>query len=213
MTQKCILFDLDGTLTDSGHGIIRCAKETMTHYGIPIPDDATMRTMVGPPLRASFQRFGIPAELVDETVVYYRKLYNDYGKYLNTPYPGVEALLKKLNADGHRLFVTTSKPEHMAIDILEHFGLAHYFERICGALLDGVRDKKELVIAYLLEQIGGAENALMVGDTVFDVLGANVHHIPTIAVSWGYGSCDEMRAAGAITVADTIDALYNLLNP
>lgn len=208
-----ILFDLDGTLTDSGPGILRCARETFVHYGIPIPDDATMRTLVGPPLRQSFRRFGIPEEQMEEAIVHYRRLYTeDGGMYENLPYPGIEGLLQQLQADGQRLFVATSKPEHMAVDILEHFGLARYFECICGSLQDGVRDKKSAVISYLLEKIGGAGDAIMVGDTVFDVLGAAELDIPTVAVSWGYGRCSEMLEAGAVGIADTTEDLYLLLS-
>ncbi len=137
-----IIFDLDGTLTDSGPGIIRCAKETFAHYGIAVPDDDAMRSIVGPPLRDTFQQFGIPAAVLEESIVYYRQRYTDGGKYENIPYPGIEKLLQKLLADGHRLFVATSKPEHMAVDILEHFGLSQYLEQICGSLQDGIRDKK-----------------------------------------------------------------------
>lgn len=209
---KCILFDLDGTLTDSGEGIINCACATLRHYGLPVPDRAEMRSMVGPPLRQSFARFGMQPELIDEAVAYYRSLYNATGKYENFPYPGIMELLDKLTADGHRLFVATSKPEHMSVDILQHFRMDHYFEAICGSLLDGVRDKKAAVIEYLLERIGGAENAVMVGDTVFDVLGAAEHNIPTIAVSWGYGDLDAMISAGAKAVANTMEALYDLLS-
>ena len=210
--KKDILFDLDGTLTDSGPGIMNCAAATFRHYGIPVPDDALLRTMIGPPLRHTFRRFGFPEDLVNEAVVYYRSLYNVTGKFENVPYPGIEQLLQKLKADGHRLYVATSKPETMSVEILEHFGLAHYFDHICGSLLDGVRDQKSAVIAYLLESIGGAVNAVMVGDTVFDVAGAGEHNIPTVAVAWGYGNCDEMRAAGAVAVANTVDELYGLLS-
>ncbi len=208
-----ILFDLDGTLTDSGPGIIRCARETFIKYGIPVPDDAAMRTMVGPPLRESFHRFGIPAHQVEEAIAYYRWLYTDGGgKYENVPYPGIAPLLQRLRAQGHRLFVATSKPEHMAVDILEHFELAQYFDEICGSLQDGVRDKKSAVISYLLEKIGGSEKPMMVGDTVFDVLGAAELSIPAIAVSWGYGNVADMEAAGAISVANSMDELYDQLN-
>lgn len=210
--KKNILFDLDGTLTDSGPGIMNCAVATFRHYGISIPGEAQLRTMIGPPLRDTFRRFGIPAEQVNEAVVYYRKLYNATGKFENIPYPGIETLLQKLTSNGHRLYVATSKPEMMSVEILEHFGLARYFDHICGALLDGVRDQKSAVIACLLERIGDAENAVMVGDTVFDVLGAKTHGIPTVAVAWGYGNCDDMRAAGAAAVANTADELYELLS-
>lgn len=207
-----ILFDLDGTLTDSGPGIIRCARETFASYGIPIPDDATMRTMVGPPLRQSFHRFGIPQEQVEAAIVHYRRLYtNDGGMYENLPYPGIEALLGRLCREGHRLFVATSKPEHMAVAILQHFGMADYFCCICGSLQDGVRDKKSAVISYLLEKIGTAESVIMVGDTVYDVLGAAELSIPTIAVTWGYGDPQQMLDAGAIGLANTMEELYELL--
>ena len=208
---RCILFDLDGTLTDSGKGIMNCARKTLAKYGQPIPDDTTMRTIVGPPLVQSFARLGIPQEQVAEAVVYYRALYEAGGKYENIPYPGIENLLHKLKDDGHRLFVATSKPEHMSVDILQHFHMDHYFEHICGAQIDGVRDKKSAVIAYLLEKIGNAENVIMVGDTVFDVLGAKELGISTIAVSWGYGQVNDMINAGAIAVADTMEELYTLL--
>lgn len=208
---RCILFDLDGTLTDSGVGIMNCARQTLTHYGIPIPDDATMRTMVGPPLRQTFGRFGIPADKIDEAAAYYRSIYNVTGKYENFPYPGIIDLLEKLKAGGHRLFVATSKPEHMSVDILQHFAMDHYFEAICGSLLDGVRDKKSAVIEYLLETAGDVKDPVMVGDTVFDVLGAAEHNIPTIAVSWGYGDIEAMVSNGATAVAHTADELYKLL--
>ena len=212
MERKCILFDLDGTLTDSGPCIIHCFVATMEHYGLPIPDDAALRTIIGPPLRGSFQRFGVAADMVDEVVVHYRKLYQKGGKYENIPYPGIGDLLRKLKEDGHRLFVATSKPEHMAVDILQHFGLDHWFEIICGSAMDGLRDKKEDVIAYLLEKAGGKENCIMVGDTVFDVVGAAYHKIPTVVVGWGYGVRNDMIHAGAIAVADTMDELYGLLS-
>ena len=190
---------------------MNCAVATFREYGVPIPDDKSLRTIIGPPLRDSFLRFGIPAEKVVEAVVFYRSIYTVTGKYENTPYPGIRALLEKLKAEGHRLFVATSKPERMAVDILEHFDLARYFDRICGADTNHIRSTKEAVIAYLLSNIGGAENAIMVGDTVFDVEGAAVHGIPTVCVGWGYGQRDAMLAAGAVGIADTMDELYEAL--
>ena len=213
MNPKHILFDLDGTLTDSGPGIMNCAIATFREYGVPIPSHEALRTIIGPPLRDSFARFGIPDDKIIEAVAFYRSIYTVTGKYENTPYPGIRELLQRLRAEGHRLFVATSKPEHMAVDILEHFGLAGYFDRICGADTDHVRSTKEAVIEYLLSNIGGAENAIMVGDTVFDVEGAAVHGIPTVCVGWGYGQRDAMLAAGAVGIADTMDELYEMIVP
>ena len=211
MEQKQILFDLDGTLTDSGPGIMNCAVAAFREFGCPIPDEKAMRTIIGPPLRDSFLRFGVPGEKLDEAVAFYRSIYTVTGKYENTPYPGIRELLERLKEQGHRLYVATSKPEHMAVEILHHFDLARYFDRICGADTDHIRSTKEAVIEYLLESIGGAGNAVMVGDTVYDVEGAAAHGIPTVCVGWGYGDREGMLSAGAVGIADTMDELYELL--
>lgn len=209
---KAILFDLDGTLTDSGEGIINCATLALRHFGLPVPDRETMRVFVGPPLRDTFYKFGVPEDRLDEAVEVYRSRYIPIGKFENTPYPGIYDLLARLKAEGHKLYVATSKPEQMSMDILNKFELTPYFDLLAGATLDGSRDHKADVIAYLLQQTGGGMKAVMVGDTVYDVVGAAAHGIPTIGVSWGYGSVDEMKAAGAKAIAYTMDQLHDLLN-
>ena len=211
MNKKTILFDLDGTLTDSGEGIINCAILGLEYFGLPVPDRETMRVFVGPPLHETFVKFGVPEDRADKAVEVYRSRYTTVGKFENTPYPGIHDLLKTLKSHGHRLLVATSKPEALSVEIMEKFELAQYFDRICGASLDRSRSSKEDVIAYLLEQNGTAENMLMVGDTKFDVLGAKYHGIPAIGVSWGYGSIEEMQQAGAKAIAYTMDELLNLL--
>ena len=209
---KTILFDLDGTLTDSGEGIINCAILALEHFGLPIPDREEMRTFVGPPLHDSFIRHGVPADRTDEAIRVYRSRYIPIGAYENTPYPGVKELLENLKAQGHTLYVATSKPEAMSIKILEHFDLAHYFDRICGASMDSSRSTKEDVIAYLLSLNGRGENIIMVGDTKFDILGAKFHGIPAIGVSWGYGNVSDMEAAGAVSIAHTMEELLYILS-
>ncbi len=211
MNQKSILFDLDGTLTDSGEGIMNCAVFALSHYGIEAPTQAQLRTFVGPPLTESFTRFGVPQDQLGKAVEIYRSRYIPIGMYENHPYEGIRELLQKLCDDGHKLYVATSKPEWMSIKILEYFDLAKYFTIICGAATDFSRNSKEAVIAYLLEQIGTQDNATMVGDTAFDVIGAKEHGIPTIGVSWGYGLKEDMVKAGAVAIADTMEQLYQLL--
>ena len=212
MTPKAIFFDLDGTLTDSGEGIMNCAKLALEHYGIPVPDIQALRVFVGPPLVDSFVKFGVPAEEANNAVAVYRSRYLTVGKFENFPYPGIEELLKKLKADGHKLYVATSKPETTSIEILEHFGLAKYFDIICGASMDQGRSSKAAVIAYLLEQCGRMEHTIMVGDTAYDVIGARAHGIPTVGVSWGYGEVADMVASGAISIATTTEELYAQLS-
>jgi len=209
---KSILFDLDGTLTDSGEGIMNCAELALRHFGLPVPDRQTMRVFVGPPLHETFMKFGVPSNKTDEAIAVFRSRYTTVGKFENFPYPGIHELLKKLSARGYRLFVATSKPESMALEILEKFQLTQYFERICGATLDNSRSAKSDVIAYLLAQIGCAGEVVMVGDTEFDVLGAATHQIPTIGVSWGYGETSDMVAAGATAIAHTAEELFLLLD-
>ena len=211
MMKKAILFDLDGTLTDSGEGIMNCAKFALEHYNLPIPSDAELRTIVGPPLHESFIRFGVPAEEADNAVKVYRSRYIPIGKFENHPYDGIREVLEKLKAHGHTLYVATSKPEAMSVEILEHFDLAKYFDIVAGASLDRSRSNKEDVIAYLLGQCGDYDEKIMVGDTAFDVIGAKAHNIPTVGVAWGYGTVADMVSAGAASIAYTMDELFDLL--
>ena len=207
--MKAVFFDLDGTLTDSGEGIINCAILALEHFGLPIPSREALRVFVGPPLDQSFINHGVPADKTGEAIRVYRSRYTTVGKFENFPYPGVEELLQKLKNAGCRLFVATSKPEGMSVEILEKFGLAHYFEKICGATLDGSRSHKADVIAYLLSQVEDVENVVMVGDTAFDVIGAKAHGIATIGVSWGYGKVSDMTDAGAVSIANSMEELYD----
>ena len=210
--NKTILFDLDGTLTDSGEGIINCAILALEHFGLPIPDRETLRVFVGPPLHETFIKFGVPADKADEAVAVYRSRYVPIGMFENAPYPGIREVLDALKKQGHKLYVATSKPEWMAQEILKKFQLDSYFDLICGATMDTSRTEKSQVIAYLLEQAGDVAHAIMVGDTKYDVIGASAHSIPTIGVSWGYGTVEDMQNAGAAAIAYTTQELLELLN-
>lgn len=209
--KQAIFFDLDGTLTDSGPGIMNCAQPALAHFGIDVPDRTALRAFVGPPLRQSFGRFGVPEADVDEAIRIFRQRYHTVGKFENVPYPGIPDLLKQLQEEGYPLFVATSKPEILAKEILAHFELDQYFTLICGASLDSSRETKAEVLSYLLTQTDPAGAIVMVGDTDYDVLGAAEHHIPAIGVSWGYGDVDSMKKAGAVSMADTPQELYALL--
>lgn len=211
MTPKTILFDLDGTLTDSGEGIINSVIPALIHYGIPVPERQELRVFVGPPLHDTFVKFGIPDSCADNAVEIFRSRYNTIGKFENAPYPGIIDLLQTLKSHGHKLLVATSKPEGLAREVMEHFQLDGYFDQICGATLDRSRVNKEDVIAYLLKENGTAENMVMVGDTSYDVLGAAAFQIPTVGVSWGYGKVEDMEASGAVAIAHNTAQLLELL--
>lgn len=209
--KKTIMFDLDGTLTDSGEGIIKCASLALEHFGLPVPDWEEMRTFVGPPLGESFMRYGVPQERVEEAIAVYRSRYIPIGKFENHPYPGIQELLEQLKQHGHTLFVATSKPEAMSIEILEHFDLAKYFRQICGATMDGTRSSKASVIEYLIAGNGRDGQMIMVGDTKFDILGAKAHGIPAVGVAWGYGAVSQMQQAGAAAIAQSPEQLLGIL--
>lgn len=209
--NKTILFDLDGTITDSGEGIINCVIYALERFGLPIPERNALRYFVGPPLHESFIRQGVPADRAEEAVAVYRERYVPIGMFENTPYPGIRELLEDLTARGCTLYVASSKPEWMCVDILKHFDLAKYFTQICGATMDTSRTNKEAVIEYLIQQNGRADNMVMVGDTKFDVIGSKCHGIPCIGVSWGYGTVEEMEEAGAASIAFTMDQLGRML--
>ena len=212
MQLKSILFDLDGTLTDSGEGIINCATLALEHFGLPVPSREEMGVFVGPPLDKTFIEFGVPADKTQEAIDVFRSRYLVVGKFENNPYPGIRELLETLKRQGHRLFVATSKPESTAVEILNKFELAQYFEVICGASFDDSRSHKADVIAYLLKQIGTPENIFMVGDTEFDVAGAAAHGIATVGVSWGYGKVEAMEKAGAAAIVHTMEELLAFIN-
>lgn len=209
MEQLSILFDLDGTLTDSGEGIFNCAALALRHFGLEVPRDGSLRRFIGPPLRDTFPKFGVPEDRVEEAVSVFRSRYLTVGKFENTPYPGILELLDKLSADGHRLYVATSKPESTAKEILNKFELAPYFAEICGADMEGKRDTKDAVIAELLTHLPETERKIMVGDTVYDIEGALAHGIPTVAVTWGYG--DPAAFTRAIGTARDPEQLYEIL--
>ena len=208
---KHILFDLDGTLTDSGEGIINSARLVFEHYHVPVPDLPTLKAFVGPPLILSLKNHGIPEDKLEEAIEVYRGRYRVVGMYENFPYPGIEDLLKSLKALGHKLYVATSKPEYLAVGILEHFGLAQYFDQIRGADANDGNSRKADVIASVLNSLDKGQEAIMVGDTIFDVEGAKEMNLPVIGVSWGYGKVSEMAAAGA-PIANTMDELLEMLN-
>ena len=212
MLEKCIIFDLDGTLTDSGEGILNSVEMTLRHFNLPVPDRQALRVFIGPPLRDIFIEHGVPVDRAEEAIAVYRSRYNTIGKFENYPYPGIPQLLEKLRNEGYHLSVATSKPEHTAVEIMEKFQLAEYFEEICGGTPDGSRDEKSKVIAYLLSKFNHSDRIWMVGDTDFDVIGAAAHSIPTIGVSWGYGNVKSMINSGAISIANSVAELYDTLS-
>ncbi|MCI9330136.1 MAG: HAD family hydrolase [Ruminococcus sp.] len=206
-----ILFDLDGTLTDSGLGITNSVAYSLKKFGIEIDDRTELYKFIGPPLRESFEKYyGFSPEEAGKAVEYYREYYMDKGLFENTVYEGIEELLKEIRDSGKRAIVATSKPEVFAKRILEHFGLAKYFAYIVGANLDETRTKKDEVIAHVLEscEIPDRSKVLMVGDREHDILGAKKMGLDSLGVLFGYGDYEELKRAGATYIAETVRDIY-----
>lgn len=210
---RTLLFDLDGTLTDPGEGITASVAYALACFGITPPPREQLYPFIGPPLHESFQRFyGFTEAQSFEAVERYRDYYRERGIWQNLLYPGIETLLPALREAGCTLVLATSKPEVFAQQILEHFRIAPYFSFVAGSNLDGSRTKKGEVIAYALARSGAQpEKSLMIGDREHDVLGAREQGLPCVGVLYGYGSCDELTAAGAWRLAESVADLGELL--
>lgn len=212
-----VFFDLDGTLTDPGAGITNSVAYALERYGIHVADRRTLYPFIGPPLVDSFMRFYdfSPAD-ARAAVDVYREYFADRGIFENELYPGIPALLERLRAAGRRLVIATSKPEPFALRIAEHFGIAQFFDCVAGAAMDETRTAKWEVVEYALGRCGSPDPAavLMVGDREHDVQGAARCGVATLGVLYGYGSRAELTDAGAVAVAETVEAVGDyILNP
>lgn len=216
MNYQYILFDLDGTITESGPGIMNSVAHALKKLGAKEQPESILRKFVGPPLAQSFMKFcGIPKEQTDYAISLYREYYKRQGMFENRIYPGVEEMLDLLKKNGKKLAIATSKPEVFSVQILEHFHMADYFELICGATLDEKRVKKEEVIQYTLESLkiqpGDKKKVLMVGDREHDILGAKRNGLDSLGVLYGYGSRPELAGAGADYIVETAMEIPKLL--
>ena len=203
---KSIIFDLDGTLTDSGPGIMRSVKYALDQLGIRLEDASKLRACVGPPLGVSFPGLNVPRDKVEEAITHFRERYIRIGVDENQPYPGIHGTLAALKESGYPLYVATSKPEQMALHVLKRFHMTEYFQAICGATMSHERETKHDVLAYLLDH-HQLKDPVMVGDTIYDIDGAASFSIPCLGVSWGYGNIQDMLDHGAMAVVDTMEEL------
>lgn len=213
---EIVLFDLDGTLTDAAPGIVNGMRIVFDRFGVDQPDDATMRTHLGPPLAVTWRdHYDFTDEQITQALAIYREYYHDVGMFENEVFDGIPELLRQLNDDGITLATATSKPDFSATRIIEHFGLRDHFAFIGAANLEGTRDSKALVIEHTLEQLqarASTHRILMVGDRHHDVQGAKEHGIDTIGVLWGYGDAQELTEAGAIALIQRPEDLIPLLH-
>ena len=210
---RAVLFDLDGTLTDSGPGVIDCVKKTIRHMNCPELPPGTLRRFIGPPTWSSFSTFcGLSPEDTQKAVGYFRGIYNVEGVFNNSVYGGIPELLDDLHGAGALLAVATSKPGSQACKVLDHFGLARKFDDIAAADESDKESGKEKLIQSVLENEGlSPEEAVMIGDTKFDAAGARKAGVDFIGVLYGFGTEEEMRLEGAASFVRSVGGLYGML--
>ena len=203
-----VLFDLDGTLSDSAPGILSALREAFAVVGADPMTPEQERHILGPPFYSSLPEIVAP-ELVADIIAAYRGFYSDGAMFDVVPYDGIDELLAWLSDSGVTMAVATSKPEHYAGPILAHLGLHDRFVTICGDTLDGARDSKALVVGEALSRLGHPDpsTVVMVGDRRHDVHGAAEHGLRSYGAGWGYGAPGELAGAGAVAVYDNAGEL------
>ncbi|MBQ2152152.1 MAG: HAD-IA family hydrolase [Clostridia bacterium] len=192
-----ILFDLDGTLTDSGEGIINSIKYALRKMGVEPPDDTVLKNFIGPPLSVSF-----------------REYFSEKGIFENRVYDGIPAVLESLKSKNYTLIVATSKPEVYAGRILEHFDIAEYFDITAGSTLTEERNSKSKILEYAFKtaNITDKSKAVLIGDRKHDIIGAHELGIKCIGVLYGYGTKDELTEYGADYLLDTVKDIEDFFN-
>lgn len=208
MKYQYILFDLDGTITESAPGILNSVRYALKKMGFAIRDEEELLQFIGPPLVDSMKKYySMNEEQAEQAVVFYREYFSQKGLFENSVYEGIEESLKLLSESGKKHAIATSKPEEYSVRIIEHFGLTDKFEKICGATMDKSRNEKADVIRYTLEMLGIPDedkgSVLMVGDRRHDIIGAKQNGLDSMGVLYGYGDRNELEEAGADYIAES----------
>lgn len=210
---KYILFDLDGTLTDSAPGIINCIKYACAKMELPCPDEATLFSFVGPPLKGMFAKtFSLSESDAEKAVALYRERFSTVGLFENSVYPGVPELLKKLKGDGLHLALATSKPQVYAEKITDKFALSPYFDFISGSELSGAHVEKIDVMRSAMASLNASEEStVMVGDRMFDINASRALNVTSIAVTYGYAPEGELLSCHPDFFAASPEEVYSVI--
>ncbi|MDF2611944.1 MAG: phosphatase [Lachnospiraceae bacterium] len=211
---QCILFDLDGTITNPQEGITKSIQYALKNMGIEADDLELLAKYIGPPLRDCFSTdYGFDEEQTEQAIRYYREYYAKMGIFQNQPYQGINEMLSRLVKEGKKLLIATSKPEVFAKQIMDHFDLSRYFIDVCGSTFDASREKKGDVIRYALSKnhITELNQVVMIGDRYHDIMGAKENEIASIGVLYGFGSSQEFVEHGADRVVETVEELTKML--
>lgn len=210
-----IIFDLDGTLTDPKEGIVNSIQYALDRFKFPSREESELSAFIGEPLQQIFSKLvaGSEPKVISDLMAAYRERYSATGMYENNVYPEIEYLLQRLTASGHLLFIATTKPQHFAIQILQHFKLDHYFVNIYGSFLDGKMSDKSELVKWIIDTHKIERPSLMIGDRKFDIIAARDNQIDSLGVLYGYGTEEELRGAEANYLATTSLEIVNLIAP
>lgn len=212
MRYKAVIFDFDGTICDTGEGILKSAKFALDYYNIEAPEYTELTYFIGPPLLVTFQeKFGVDAATADKLVKKYRERYTNKGLLESKMYDGIKELLVKLKKEGIKLGIASSKPQDYIEALLDHNTIKSYFDVICGVSFSADCESKANIISRCLKELETAGNeTLMVGDKSYDINGAKANMIDSVGVMWGYGSRVEFAGAGAKFIAQKIDDIFSI---
>ncbi|MFQ9515987.1 MAG: HAD-IA family hydrolase [Eubacterium sp.] len=213
-SYEVIIFDLDGTLSNSKEGITKSVQYALSKLGIQENDLNHLEHFIGPPLTEELIRtYGMSIEEADKGLKYYRERYVPIGIYETEIYPGTEEMLKNLKRSGKYIAMATSKPQEMAEEVLKYLKIYNYFDLVMGAELHGPRQSKQAVLEALFEklEIKDKKKYIMIGDTCFDIDGAKAVGIDAIGVSYGFGDRKEMLKHGALAIVDNAEELLESL--
>ena len=212
--MKAILFDLDGTLVDSSEGIIKSVRRSLQDFGLEEADDEKLKLFIGPPLVDSFMRlYHFTEEQAVKAVETYRVRYKKKGMLECRLYPYVKECITQLKEEGYLIGIASSKPEVFCRAILENLGVLDLFDDVAGATFDGRISNKEEVLDEVMRRWNhlNREDMCLIGDTIYDVKGANYAGIACIGVTYGFGDVEEMKQEGIVALCDSLDHLPTLL--
>jgi len=211
---KALLFDLDGTLTDPKPGIAACIQHAMKRLGHQAPHVDDLRWCIGPPLKGAFAKLlnTTDATVIDRALALYRERFGTIGLFENALYEDIPGTLQTVRGLGYRTFVATSKPFVYAERIVKHFALAELFDKVHGSELNGMRsDKGELIAHVMLTENLSPTEVLMIGDREHDVIGAKKNGVRCIGVAYGYGTEEELRSSGALSIAGSPSQIIEIV--
>ncbi|WP_244835289.1 HAD family hydrolase [Clostridium sp. BJN0001] len=210
-----ILFDLDGTITDSCTGIINSIIYSLKYFGIDEKNMEKLKKFIGPPLLESFSKYyGFNKEKSQKALYKYREYYADKGIFENFLYDGIEDLLRRLKEKGIHIVLATSKPEVYAKKILKYFNIDKYFDFVSGADFEETRVNKDEIIYYALKELNitNKSKVIMIGDRQYDILGAKKNGIKSIGVLYGFGTLEELKTNGADFIAKNVSDIFKIIS-